>query len=255
MSVHFYLRLVTAAALLFAAHSALCVSPETTTVNWSNFSSSSATQSTLLLRDSTGTALPQGSPTTNKDGDLVQLGFFSLGNTTTNFAGVWTPITGSGSTNHTSIGDSSNLVGSGIGVITFNTFFSLSTTAVQVYDPSADSGQYTTQSSISITSTNPPNNQVLAIRFYDTLSGLSGHYNTVSSDSWLWQTPSTSGGGPIVSIDFATSTLEFEDPTPANNFRTSLLVVAVPEPSSLALVGIALAGYTLFRARNRILRS
>src|SRR5438477_10323267 len=99
----------------------------TTTVNWFN-------NGTTLLLDINGVALSQGTATINTDGMLVQLGYFSTGTDASNFSGMWTPITGFGGAGHTSIGDSSDLSGSGNGVIAFNTFFTQGSSTVQVYD-------------------------------------------------------------------------------------------------------------------------
>lgn len=215
---------------------------QTTSVDWFNNAST-------LLRDGAGIALTQGT-TANTDGALVQLGYFSAGTSASNFAGTWIPITGFGPTLHTSIGDSSDLSGSGAGVIAFNTFFTAGSSAVQVYDLSAgDTGQYFTQSSITITNTTPPNGQVLAIRFYDSASG-NGSYNTVSSDSWLWQSPNTPGGG-IVSLNLGASTLEFESVSAfglaGTEFRT---VILIPEPSTYALIGVGALGLMIAYRRR-----
>ena len=224
---------------------------QTTTVDWTNFSSNSTTQNAILFRDAGGTPLSQGAADQNTDGFLVQLGYFSMGATGANFSGVFIPLTGALNTGRTAIGDNPALVGSGDGVITFNTFFRSGTSSVDVYDPDFDPGYYVTQSSIMITNTTPANGQVLAIRFFGSTDD-SGNYNTVSADNWLWQTPDTAGGG-LVSINLATNfngsggapMLEFEDPM--NPFLTT-----IPEPSTVTLMvlgTVAFAGYRRFRNR------
>src|SRR5437762_6769656 len=189
-----------------------------TTVDWSNSAST-------LLRDSAGAALPQGSATANSDGRLVELGYFTTATTADKFSGSWIPLTSAGSLPRTAIGDSFNLTGAGDGVIQFNTFFRSGTATAEVYD-ATDPGHYQTQSLAGVTATTPPDNQIMAIRFYDTADGSSGHYNTVSSDTWRWKTPVPSG--TVVAIDLANSTLAFEDA--ANPFKTSITVTA-PRPS------------------------
>jgi len=65
-------------------------------------------------------------------------------------------------------------------------------------------------------------NQVLAIRFFDAAGT---HYNTVSVDTWLWQSPTEAGGGAIFAASQYRSigiTLEWQDA--ANTFKTSILV-------------------------------
>lgn len=214
---------------------------QTTTVNWFN-------NSGTLLLDINGVALSQGAANTNTDGMLIQLGYFSTGTTASNFSGNWVALTGATSVGETTIGDSNNLTGLGNGVFGFNTFFTLGSSAVNVYDPGIDQGWYVTTSSVPISSVTPPNGQVLAIRFYDTHSGTSGNYNTVSADTWLWQTPTNAG--PSVTIDLANSTLEWQDPN--NAFRTSIAATAVPEPGTVALLtAAALFLRTAKRVRRR----
>lgn len=201
-----------------------------TTVSWFN------NGSTLLL-DSVGAPLSQGVAGTNRDGMLVQLGYFTAGNAANNFAGEFIPLTIG-----TRIGDSSNLSGAGAGRVQFTTFFSLGSNVVNVFDGS-DPGYYTTGSFAAITATTPADGQILAIRFFDTTNGASGFFNTVSADSWAWQSPTPLG--ETVIIDFSLSTLEWQDS--ANPFRT---LIAIPEPStgSLILLG-TLLGLTTRRRR------
>ena len=223
---------------------------QTTTVDWTNFSSDATTQNAILFRDAGGTPLSEGSPTQNTDGFLVQLGYFSMGTTGSNFSGVWIPLTGALNTGRTAIGDNPALIGSGDGVITFNTFFRPGTNAVDVYDPDFDAGYYVTQSSIMISNTTPANGQVLAIRFFGSTDD-TGTYNTVSADNWLWQQPDTAGGG-LVNINLATNfngsggapMLEFEDPL--NPFLTT-----IPEPSTVTLMVLAAAGLVGYRRFRR----
>jgi hypothetical protein len=179
---------------------------------------------------------------------LVQLGYYSAATTANNFAGTWIPITGFGPTLHTSIGDSGSLSGSGNGVIDFVSLFNLNTTAVVVYP--GDPGIYVTQSQFSITTSQPPANQVMSIRFYDTTTGTTGNYNAVSVDSWLWQVPTTTGGGAIVNFSIADdfANLEFQASGPLANFRT---VILVPEPSTLALLSLGAVALALIRRRAK----
>lgn len=194
-----------------------------TTVSWFN---SGAT----LLRDAANNPLSQGAAATNQDGALVQLGYFSTGTTGSNFAGDFVPLTFG-----THIGDSAGLTGEGAGRIGFQTFFTDGSSSVDVFDSLLDAGAYTTIAAVSISGMIPASNQVLAIRFFDTTNGATGFFNTVSADTWLWQSPTPLGA--TLTIDFANSTLEWQDPT--NPFRTT---IPVPEPSvaSAVIFGVLL---------------
>ena len=223
-------------------------SQESVTINFSNFSFDDPTQTAVLLRDGAGNPLSQGVAAANTDGFLVQLGYYSTATAANNFAGTWIPITGFGAALHTSIGDSQNLSGSGNGIIDFVTIFgglNLNTTNVQVYAP-GNAGAYLTQSSIPITTTQPPNNQVMSIRFYDTAAGTSGHFNAVSNDSWLFVSPNTVGTGPTYSLADDFATLEFQDS--ANPFKTTILI---PEPSTYLLLGIGALAVIGYRRRQK----
>lgn len=194
-----------------------------TTVSWFNNGST-------LLRDSANNPLSQGAAAANQDGALVQFGFFTTGTTGSNFAGDFVPLTFG-----THIGDSAGLTGEGAGRIGFQAFFTSGSSTVDVFDSLLDAGAYTTVAAVSISGTIPAPNQVLAIRFFDTTNGATGFFNTVSADTWLWQTPTPLGA--TLTIDFANSTLEWQDP--ANAFRTTL---PVPEPSiaSAVIFGVLL---------------
>ena len=243
---------------------------DTTTVNWGNFSANSTTQNAILFRDGSGNALSQGVAANNTDGMLVQLGYFTGATAANNFTGSWVPLTGAVFNSlptqpaRTSIGDAFNNnggggSGSGNGVIDFQTFFALGVGADNmpfVYDPNF-SGSYQTQSAVTVSNTTPPNGQILSIRFYDSTTN-SGHYNTVSADSWAWQSPNTSGGGQV-NISIATlfndgpggslADLEWESVSMfglnGTEFKT---VLPIPEPSSLAL--LALGAVPLLRRRK-----
>lgn len=238
-----------AIALLIVLDAGVIRAQENTAVTFRNFSADPSVQDSLLLRDLAGVPLSQSDPNTNSDGRLIQLGYFSQGTIGNNFLGDWIPMTGFVPQNRTSVGDSAFLDGSGNGIISFSAIFLLGTNDVRIYNEGDDPGAYVTQSSFSISLTQPPNDQVLAIRFYDTDDGLSGFFNTVSSDSntWFWRTPTTDGGGATVLIDFETTTLEFQDEL--NRFRTS---VAVPEASTCVLMCLGMAG--LFMAQRRLRR-
>jgi hypothetical protein len=220
---------------------------EVTQVDWFN-------NAATLFRDAGGTALTQGNASLNSDGALIQLGYFSAGTAANNFAGNWIPITGFGAASpRTAIGDSPDLSGAGDGRIGFSTVFRNTSNLVQVFDPTlGDTGAYITQSSITITTAVPPSGQVLAIRFYNNNTG-TGSYNTVSSDNWTWISPTDAGSNVLLNLVSANTngTLEFESfPAfgAAGNFRT---VIAIPEPSTYALLLVGLAGVLFVRRRAK----
>ncbi len=221
----------------------------TTRIDWNN---GSAAQSQFFFRDQNGVLLPEGPDATNSDGALVQLGYFSAASSANNFTGTWMPLTGFGPAGRTTIGDSANPTGRGDGRIGFNTTFHWGTTNGDVYDPAtAEPGKaYITQSSVQFSDTLPPNGQVLSIRFYDSTDS-SGKYNTVSSDTWLWQSPTDVG--QVVLISIPNSTLEWESVSvfglTGTEFRT---VIAIPEPSTFALFGVgALSFVGMLRRRAK----
>lgn len=201
-------------------------SQSSTTVNWYN-------STTSTLRDMAGNPLTQGNASLNCDGDLIQLGYFTTATTANKFSGTWIPLTGAPGQPRTTIGDSFNLAGSGDGVVQFNTFFLSGTATVEVYDAS-DSGHYQTQSAIGVSATTPPENQILALRFYDTADGRSGHYNTVSSDTWRWKAPAVFGS--VLQLDLSNSTLAFQDPSSA-----LMTTIPVAAPSQLANISSRLS--------------
>jgi predicted RecA/RadA family phage recombinase len=246
-----YWLLLTVGCLTAASAFAQGTPLSTTTADWFNNSST-------LFRDGAGVALSQGVAATNNDGMLVQIGYFSAANAANNFAGVWIPLTGAGASSNTTIGDSPGNTGLGAGRIGFTTTWHFGSSNVEVYDSSMDSGFYNTQSSIAITANPntstgaPPQGQVLAIRFYDTNNGAAGsHYNTVSSDTWTWQGPTENGGGANILLNVGTSVLEWESVAvfglTGTEFRT---VILVPEPSSIALIGLGVGLVPLLRRRK-----
>jgi hypothetical protein len=235
------------AILLCAAANAF--SQTTTTVTISN-------GATTLLQDFSGNPLPQGAGATNSDGSLIQLGYYQSGSTAANFGTVggtdWVSLTSASPSvgPNTTIGDTFNKAagGAGAGTLSFTQiiFVVEDGTSVDVYDP-GDSGHYITLSMVNPSTV--PANQVLAIRFFDTTTGTSGRYNAVSADNWLWKTPDSTGT-LTVPINLTTSTLEFLDPL--NAFKTSLLVVAVPEPSTYASTLLSLGAMAFVGIRRRL---
>lgn len=214
---------------------------DTLTVNWNN-------DSNTKITDSDGTTpLSQGAAGTNSDGDLIQLGFYDAGTSADPFLGNWVPLTGAGPS-LTTIGDSADLSGAGAGIFQFNTFFATGTNSVDVYVNGFDNGFYTTLAGITVTSSAPPAGVFLAIRFYNTHDGTSGLFNAVADPTdtdWAWKTPDNVS---VLNLALTDSGLVWQNA--ATPFSTTLPVAAIPEPSSLALIGCGVALLPLLRRRK-----
>lgn len=179
------------------------------------------------VQDATDTALTAGTAAQG-DGAILQLGYFST--TITDPSAVWIPIAGLGSANSSidlRVGD----FGAGASP---DGFFSNTATfddgsGTDVGLPSAD-----TQ---------------LAIRMYDTTSSGSlstANFNTVTNTGWkfvaLSETPSTND--PL-QLNTTSGTTTWQDDV--NAFKTT--IIAVPEPSSFALLGLGALALTSRRKK------
>ena len=149
---------------------------KTFVVHWkSTFDSSSS----YLFVDSDGNPLSQGT-STNQDGSLVVLGYFSESTSSNLFQGEFVPLTMG-----TSIGDSSYGSGMQHGMFSFSTKFVMGSQAVTIY-PNRPA-TYDVNASHVIETNAPPNGTYLAIRFYDqSVISNSAKYNTVASPNWKW---------------------------------------------------------------------
>jgi hypothetical protein len=164
-------------------------------------------QATFL--DVEGNPLGIGELKTNQDGDLIQLGYFTLASSSDLFAGDWVPLT-----EDLYFGDSSTLSGGFPGQFQVSMLFLEGTNAVTVYQDSA--GTYQTQSSHVITTSSPKGNpgQLLAIRYYDQNTISEGvRYNTIADTSWKWESLGDQLSFPtIIAIDLQSQNLAFLDP-------------------------------------------
>jgi hypothetical protein len=214
----------------------------TTSVDWFN-------DSTTLLKDQFGTALSAGAAGQN-NGDLIQLGYYDGATALDPFLGNWVPLTGAGPA-VTTIGDSSNGTPDlGPGLFDFSTTtFHWMSSSVDIYDPAFAAAPYTTTSSVAIDGSHPPVGQLLSIRFYNTNTvGLLTLFNAVSESTWTWATPSDAGT-VLNAMDLAAGTPIWQDAV--HPFETTLPALAIPEPSSLALLGCAGIGLIpIFRRRK-----
>ena len=203
--------------------------------------------SNTLVSNNGTTILTGGGATTNGDGDVIQLGYYSGATAGNNFNGTWVPLTGTFSGNSsyvtTSVGD---YFAGGAG----NGSFAL---ANLVFDPSGGS----------VNGNNLPSSSSipLAVRFYNGTTigagtngagGNSTFFNAVSNDSWLWKTPGPSAPTPPtlnLSLDDTGTKLQSGTWTLGGNLATSIAISGVPEPTRALLLG--LGGLGLFFRRSR----
>lgn len=186
--------------------------------------------------DSAGVALVRGNSTAFGDGAIVQLGYYSAATTADNFAGTWVALTGEGGANSTyadvGIGDGGSpgalIGGQSIGELSVHFVFTEGLAGSSVF---------------------PALNTIpLAMRFYDgtTIAG-STFYNVVSSDAWLWKTP-TAAGESLNPRNNGSQTLEWLDS--ANPSKTSISIGAIPEPSTYVLLGMGVLGLMTYRRKQ-----
>lgn len=183
-----------------------------------------------------------GGTTSDGDGAVLQLGYFSMATSANPFAGTWTPLTGEGGANSgfatTSVGDTT-ANGALSGTFGMNLVFDTTDSARNVSLPAAGIP--------------------LGIRIYNAPSiGGSTHYMTISSTatSWQWLTPADAPG-PALTLSLNASDLRLEDGTPAGSavgtptggsFSTT---VPVPEPSAFALQAMVALAASCMRNRSR----
>ena len=144
--------------------------------------------SSILLKDRDGNHIDSGT-SSNGDGCLATLGYFSLGTSSNPFDGDWIPLTFG-----TRVGDSSSGYGFANGTFGFTTVFTKNSNAVSVYPN--EPASYSVNSQVIIVDNTPPLNHPMCIRFYDrTITGPSARYNTVHGLDWKW--PGFQPGVPV----------------------------------------------------------
>ncbi|MAL85156.1 MAG: hypothetical protein CMI23_02205 [Opitutae bacterium] len=183
--------------------------------------------SSILLKDRDGNHIDSGT-SSNGDGCLATLGYFSLGTSSNPFDGDWIPLTFG-----TRVGDSSSGYGFANGTFGFTTVFTKNSNAVSVYPN--EPASYSVNSQVIIVDNTPPLNHPMCIRFYDrTITGPSARHNTVHGPDWKW--PGFQPGVPV-NLYFKISNASppsgstwkygsiFEDGS--NPFRCSLQIPAI----------------------------
>jgi len=156
---------------VFSAHNLSAV-PKITIV-WST-----QTNGSEALYNDEGVALSAGIQG-NGDGDLVELGYFSEGDQSDPFRGIWIPLT-----QNTHVGDSSTGYGFDDGMFSFMTTFYKDSDHIKIYP--TEPKEFTERLPEPITSQSPPKNKPICIRFYDAPTKGGAKYNTVTGDDWLW---------------------------------------------------------------------
>jgi hypothetical protein len=175
----------------------------------------------VVFRDNGGTALSSGT-SADGDGTILQLGYYSNSTALDPFSGSWVAMTGPGTLNVTTMGDSGNNP---------NGNFKL--------------GVLFTAGALGFTA--PPDGTPLALRFYDSTSiATSTFFNAVSTTSgaFNWVTPAEPNS--TAALTFLTPGVVWQD-GPGSAFRTT---IAVPEPCCILLGVISLSTLALRRRSN-----
>jgi hypothetical protein len=193
--------------------------------------------------------LLSGGTSSDGDGTVLQLGYYSGATAGNNFTGTWTPLTGQGSLstatisgsspteqyNKTSIGDiTAKFAGDGTFAMSLNFF----------------AGSPTSGQSLPTGGSTPP----LAIRFYNgTTIETSTFYNVVSDDSWLWITPTNASPSiPISLNDPGLKWLSVVQGQDANTaFHTTIPLSQVPEPATILTAAACAATLTIGALKRR----
>ena len=175
------------------------------------------------LKDLNGTSLTAGS-TSDGDGSILQLGYYSAATASTPFAGDWVAMTGPGTSFQTTIGDSGNYPN---GTFKLEVLF--------------------TQGSYSFTE--PAVGTPLAIRFYDSTSlAASTYFNAVTDTTggFNWAAPSSPTSTAGLSLGLLSAGIKWQGGS-GSSFRTTILV---PEPSCFLLGFLGLGSLAVRRRSN-----
>jgi len=162
------------------------------------WSTETHTGASNFLKDANGNALNAGN-SMNGDGDLVEIGYFSEGSFAVPFQdnafkGAWIPLT-----INTRVGDSSSGYGFPDGMFTFKTTFTQNTNYVTTFW--GEPKYFTEYLNFNITSSSPPpQNTPVCIRFYDSTNKIGAQYNTVSGQGWRW--PNFPNGSSIPTTSY-----------------------------------------------------
>jgi hypothetical protein len=240
------------------AISSLCLLAATVQGLWAdvttvNFDSGNNGNPSVFDQNTSASNALFGGTTADGNGDVLQLGYYSSATVANPFAGTFVPLSGEGSLNtaiipsspsneqyfQTSIGDLNSF-----GVAQNGTFaIGLDFVA----------GSLTSGNSL------PTAGTPLSIRFFNgTTIGGSSFFNAVANPTnlqWLWQSPAAPPLNPVLNMSLDNSGLQWQSIAlgqAANTaFHTTITTSAVPEPSTIALIGLGLGLVPLGWARSR----
>jgi len=141
-----------------------------------------------ILKDADGVALSSGIQG-NGDGDLIELGFYSLATSSAPFDGEWIALT-----QNTHVGDSSTGYGFDHGKFAFTSTFTRDSDTVTIFP--TEPKVFVETLDFTISSTSPPPGVPICIRFYDSPTKTENtRFNAVTGTNWTW--PSFPSGSSI----------------------------------------------------------
>lgn len=183
-----------------------------------NFSIQSET-----IKNLNGIALTAGS-SSDGDGSILQLGYYTAATTGNPFWGDWVAMTGPGTSYQTTVGDFGNYPN---GTFKLEVLF--------------------TQGSYSFTE--PVVGTPLALRFYDSTSlATSTFFNAVTDTTggFNWSAPADPTSTARLSLGLSSVGIVWQDGS-GSSFRTT---IAIPEPSCLVLGALSLGALAVRRRSN-----
>jgi len=126
----------------------------------------------------------------NGDGDLVELGYYSLATTDNPFEGEWVALS-----QNTRVGDSSTGYGFDDGKFAFTSTFTKDENTVTIFP--TEPKVFVETLNFTITSTSPPPGTPICIRFYDSPNKTADtKYNAVTGTNWRWPSFPTGSSVP-----------------------------------------------------------
>lgn len=176
----------------------------------------------VTLNDFDNTALNAGT-SSNGDGAILQLGYYTASTISDPFSGNWVAMTGPGTSYPTTIGDSGNREAGSFKIVVL---FS--------------QGSYSFPE--------PPVGTLMALRFYDSTSiGTSTYFNAVTDtvDRFAWVAPADPTSSAQLALTFLDVGIVWQGGS-SSAYRTT---IPIPEPSSSAVIALLSLGVMAVRRR------